>query len=86
MQMVQHRIKFDDMPTINKGKKQSTYKRHDKAKDIYQTVYNTTKWRKLRDSYLMYHPLCERCESEGKVTAAVEVHHIIPISKGETVD
>ena len=24
-------------------------------------IYATTKWRKLRLSYLMDHPLCERC-------------------------
>ena len=67
------------MPTINKGKKFSNYQKHDKAKDIYNNVYNTAKWRKLRQAYLMQHPLCELC---GKV--ALEVHHITPISKGET--
>lgn len=68
------------MPTINKGKKVSNYKRHDKALDIYNKVYNTTQWRKLRQSYLMEHPLCEMCLKENKVRPAVEVHHITPIS------
>jgi len=68
------------MPTINKGKKVNNYVKHDKAKDIYKYVYNTSQWRKLREAYLMLHPLCEMCEKDGKVNEAVEVHHITPIS------
>lgn len=68
------------MPTINKGKKVSNYQRHGKALDIYNNVYNTTQWRKLRQSYLMEHPLCEMCLKENKVRPAVEVHHITSIS------
>lgn len=68
------------MPTINRGKKVNNYVKHDKAKDIYKYVYNTTRWKKLREAYLMQHPLCEICEKDGKVNEAVEVHHIVPIS------
>jgi len=68
------------MPTINRGKKVNNYVKHDKAKDIYKYVYNTSQWRKLREAYLMQHPLCEMCEKDGKVNEAVEVHHITPIS------
>ncbi len=71
------------MPTINKGKRISNYVKHDKSKDIYNLVYNTVRWRKLRDNYLMFHPLCEMCEKEGKTTIADEVHHIKPISTGQ---
>ena len=72
------------MPTINKGKKVNNYVRHDKAKYIYRYVYNTTRWKKLREAYLMQHPLCEMCEKDGKVNEAVEVHHITPISYAES--
>lgn len=72
------------MPTINKGKKVNNYVRHDKAKDIYNKIYNTSRWRKLRQAYLMQHPLCELCEKDGKVKEAVEVHHITPISNAES--
>ncbi len=72
------------MPTINKGKRINNYVKHDKAKDIYNNVYNTARWRKLRQAYLMQHPLCELCEKEGKVKEATEVHHITPISKAES--
>lgn len=68
------------MPTINRGKKVNNYVKHDKAKDIYRYVYNTTRWKKLREAYLMQHPLCEMCEKDGKVNEATEVHHIVPIS------
>lgn len=68
------------MPTINRGKKVNNYVKHDKAKDIYKYVYNTSRWRKLREAYLMLHPLCEICEKDGKVNEATEVHHITPIS------
>ena len=70
------------MPTINKPKKQSNYKKHDKALQIYNNVYNTVQWRKLRQAYLMQHPLCEECLKQGKTTLATEVHHVIPISSG----
>lgn len=72
------------MPTINKGKKVSRYERHDKALNIYKTVYNTSQWRKLRQSYLLQHPLCEMCLKEGKIKEAVEVHHVTPISTATT--
>lgn len=64
------------MPTIKKNKNKSTYIRHGKALLIWSTIYNTAKWRKMRESYLMYHPICEKCNKN----AAIEVHHITPIS------
>jgi 5-methylcytosine-specific restriction protein A len=41
-------------------------------------------WRKIRDLYIAAHPLCERCESAGRVVPAREVHHILPLSQGGT--
>lgn len=82
------------MPTINRGKKVNNYVKHDKAKDIYKYVYNTTRWKKLREAYLMQHPLCEMCEDknivnedgkkECRINEATEVHHITPISNANT--
>lgn len=40
------------------------------------------RWLKLRRSKLTNDPLCEECKERGKVTAAVEVHHIIPVERG----
>ncbi len=41
-------------------------------------------WKRIRDRYIKAHPLCEECKKNGKITAAEEVHHIIPLSKGGT--
>lgn len=71
------------MPTLNKLKKpkELSYKLHGKSKDIYK-LYNTQTWRRLREGYLMEHPLCENCLLVDKITPAKEVHHIKPISRG----
>lgn len=43
-------------------------------------------WKRIRDSYISQHPLCEECEKKGKLTKAEEVHHILPLSRGGTHD
>lgn len=40
---------------------------------------NSVRWRKLRNTYLGDHPLCERCLQEGRVVSARCVHHLTPI-------
>lgn len=52
-----------------------------KDKD-YKRMIHTSRWLHLRKDKLTEHPLCERCEEEGRVTAATEVHHIIPVEHG----
>lgn len=37
---------------------------------------------RIRAQWLSEHPLCEHCERKGRVTAATEVDHIVPLSKG----
>lgn len=39
-------------------------------------------WKRIRDRYIKAHPLCEECDREGRIRAAAEVHHILPLSKG----
>lgn len=36
------------------------------------------KWQQARAAYLQAHPLCVRCEQDGRVTAATDLDHIIP--------
>ena len=43
-------------------------------------------WKKLRAHFLLLHPLCEQCNSEDRLTAAEEVHHILPLANGGTND
>ena len=52
-----------------------------KDKD-YKRLIHTTRWLRLRASVITDHPLCERCEREGIVTAATEVHHRVPVEHG----
>lgn len=55
------------------------------AKDRdYQRLINCTKWLRLRRDVLTAHPLCQRCEAEGKLTAATEVHHVRPVEEAIT--
>jgi len=39
-------------------------------------------WKRIRDRYIRLNPLCEECLRENRLTAAEEVHHILPLSKG----
>lgn len=65
------------MPTLYKPKQRnSDYKKQNTA----SKAYNCSQWRNLRASYLMQHPLCERCLQKEIISPAIEVHHIIPIS------
>lgn len=78
------------MPTINRNTRKKYYQKKEKAKLIYDNVYNTTRWHKLRKAYLMQHPLCEMCldeniinkddKKESRISEATQVHHITPIS------
>ena len=39
------------------------------------------RWKKLSERIRKERPLCERCEAQGIVTAATEVHHKVPIDE-----
>ncbi len=52
-----------------------------KDKD-YMKLINTSRWLRLRRDILTAHPLCERCEAEGYITPATEVHHRKPVEDG----
>lgn len=73
------------MPTIQKLKKKPNYQKHNKSKEIYDTVYNTTTWRNLRRAHLMEHPLCEECLASGRIRTATQVHHIKEISRANSI-
>ena len=48
-------------------------------------LYTSMQWRKTSHAYRAQHPICELCEKEGRITAAVMVDHIIPIRDGGKV-
>lgn len=73
------------MPYINRlPAKKTRWKRHSNSRKRNKTekekmrvrLYNNSQWKKMRLGYLIYHPLCEMCEKEGKTTPATDVHHI----------
>lgn len=61
------------MPYLKKPIKQrnKAFKREDRQK-----IYQSTRWKELRQSKLMQQPLCELCLAKGIVTPAIDVHHI----------
>ena len=40
-----------------------------------QQIYQSIKWKKLREAKLMEQPLCEVCLAKGIITPAEDVHH-----------
>ena len=41
-------------------------------------------WKRVRDAYVEMHPVCERCQADGRLTPTQEVHHKKPLSEGGT--
>lgn len=54
--------------------------------ELYRSLINSARWRKLRRAVLSVHPLCMRCEREGRVTGACEVHHAVPVESARDAD
>ncbi len=54
-----------------------------KDKD-YKRLIHTMHWQRLRHDKLSDCPLCERCKEQGHISAATEVHHVIPVETGLT--
>ena len=44
--------------------------------------YASPRWRRFRKLLLSQRPLCEECAKRGFVSAANEVHHLIPLRDG----
>ena len=60
-------------------RKYDKYERDPDVKKIYGH-----QWEKIRNRYIMQHPLCERCLAEGRSTLATIVHHKLPVRRGGT--
>ena len=41
---------------------------------------------RTRSAWLSAHPLCKHCVAEGRVTAATEVDHVVPLHQGGADD
>lgn len=63
---------------------QSQYNRYGRTPEM-KNRYNGM-WPAIRRRFLVWHPLCECCQREGRITVATEVHHIRPLADGGTHD
>ena len=70
------------MPTINLGQKRKPIP--SRAKGQYQAIYQDKRWVKLRALKFAMNPLCELCETKGRVTQTDEVHHVKPFDINST--
>ena len=75
------------MPYINlppKKEKKTNRNEHTPMRDLRRRGYNNSTWRKLRNTFLKEHAICTDCISKGRITPAVDVHHIkSPFKDGE---
>ena len=51
----------------------------------YQRLLNSMRWKELRVWKLQHNPLCEMCQAEGYVRAAVDIHHIKPVESAHSL-
>lgn len=54
-------------------------------KKYYNKLVHTPRWLMLRRQKLTENPTCQRCEEEGRQRFATEVHHVIPVEDGRTL-
>lgn len=52
-----------------------------KDRQEFQSKYQTTQWRKLRQIQLSTQPLCQSCLSSGIVASAKHIDHVFPWSR-----
>ena len=52
----------------------------------YQRLLNSKEWKQLRRWKLEQNPLCELCQAEGKVVAAIDVHHMQPVETARSLE
>jgi 5-methylcytosine-specific restriction protein A len=62
------------LPPKKKKKNSNNLSKEEKRK-LRIKFYNTQKWRDLRKTYMMEHPLCESCLAKGKIVPAEDIHH-----------
>lgn len=73
------------MPHINRkplSEKKTKYKRE--SKQNAADHYGSPAWKRLRDTYISLHPLCQCCLEHERVEPATDVHHAVPWSRGES--
>lgn len=65
----------------HRKQEQKEYDRGRKA-DPFRRLYASKTWRSVREAKLAMDPLCKRCQANGRIEAATEVHHRIAVRDG----
>lgn len=52
----------------------------DTRNNRWSKYYNNPAWKRLREWYIINHPLCECCMFNGISKPATEIHHRVPYS------
>ncbi len=52
--------------------------------ETYNKMIHSRQWRNLRARVLAEYPCCQRCQQQGRVAVAEEVHHVTPVQCGAT--
>ena len=71
------------MPTINRKRireKQVKYK--SEASKQSTDFYGSMAWKRLRNTFISLHPLCQFCLENNKVEPATQCHHARPFLRG----
>ena len=73
------------MPQINRKQiKPKKVKYKNEVRDKNSEFYGSLAWKRLRDTYISLHPLCECCLAHERIEPATEVHHKRPFMRGDT--
>ena len=79
-----HRIR-SQIENHFKEKKEEKYKQQTNEHNrTFSKYYQDKRWKNLRESYYLSHPLCEIHEREGIVRPTEEIHHLIRFSSSLT--
>lgn len=71
------------MPTINRLSKKSNDKnRNTEKRKLRMKVYQSEKWKDIKNAHLMQYPICQICEKE----LAEDVHHIQSFMTNSGID
>lgn len=86
METTKDTIKRIPMLRDTKQRKPKTIVSGNPQSYIKNKLYNSQRWRTLRELKIQQSPLCEICISGGVVRPTEEIHHITPISTGLSFD
>lgn len=67
---------------LHRKSERRKYDKYERDPDVKKKYGH--QWEKIRNRYIMQHPLCERCLAEGRSTLATIVHHKLPVRRGGT--